>query len=56
MFAILPVPVPVRTPAGQAMARFALMPEHKDEPCWVIYRSETGGWFTAMVEAGELPR
>jgi hypothetical protein len=46
----LPIALPVRTPHGRALARFALPPKLPGEPWWVLYRADSGGWFAMLLE------
>jgi hypothetical protein len=49
MLRVFAIPFSVPTARGRVLARFAVEPTQVGEPWWVIYRSESGRWFTAML-------
>lgn len=48
-------PMKVHTPNGTIFAQYAMVPTHKGEPWWVMYRGADGSWFTTMVERSQMP-
>lgn len=48
-------PKKIHTANGTVFAQYAIVPKHRGEPWWVMYRGEDGHWFTTMVERSQIP-
>lgn len=48
-------PMKIQTARGPIFAQYAMVPKHRGEPWWVMYRGEDGRWFTTMVDRSQMP-